>query len=163
MAKYISSKLTIKRRTFITNLAITDIEAMVPQFRKLSLLFGESNIYKLRANIDIKIIEAIILGQDLKTVKDWYVLENFAEILADKIVRDFMGDVRLKLVDPPLQDGEVPKEFILQKKFMMIDDYFNNEGNSLPLILKRIAGETEHTHKQRVQMYLMACPDTKFT
>lgn len=90
--------------------------------------------------------------------------DNFAEIFSDKIIKAFMGDVQLKLVDPPLQEEEIPKEFIIENKFMVIEEYFSNQTNcQLPLILKRIAGETEFTHKQRVQMYLTACPDAKFT
>ena len=53
-------------------------------------------------------------------------------------------------------------EFAVEKKFMMVDRYFNHERYALPLLLKKIAGETEQNHKRRVKMYLLACPDSKF-
>ena len=45
---------------------------------------------------------------------------------------------------------------------MMVDDFFTHDKYALPLLLKKIAGESELNHKQRVKMYLLACPDTKF-
>ena len=36
---------------------------------------------------------------------------NFAEILADIIVKEFMGDVKLKHVDTPLKEGDKPEHF----------------------------------------------------
>ena len=36
---------------------------------------------------------------------------NFAEILADIIVKEFMGDVKMKHVDGPLKVDEKPKHF----------------------------------------------------
>ena len=41
IAKYIAAKLTIKRRTYITNLTPTDIKASVTNFEKLKLLFDD--------------------------------------------------------------------------------------------------------------------------
>ena len=62
IAKYIAAKLTIKRRTYIGNLTQNDIKASVNNFEKLSLLFDDQNVYKLKASIDLKIIEAYILS-----------------------------------------------------------------------------------------------------
>ena len=31
------------------------------------------------------------------------------------------------------------------------------------MMLKRMGNEDEETHKNRVKMYLLACPDTKFS
>ena len=72
---------------------------------------------------------------------------NFAEIFADKIIKEFMGDVKLKMVDPPLSDSEIPNEFMIEKKFMIVDEYFKNEKCTLPIMLKKIAGESECTHR----------------
>ena len=74
-----------------------------------------------------------------------------------------MGDVKLKEVDQPLEENEVPKEYIIEKKFMVLDEYFKNEKCSLPFILKQIAGESEDTHKTRARMYLLACSDQNFS
>jgi hypothetical protein len=57
----------------------------------------------------------------------------------------------------------VPKEHIITKKFMLVGEFFTDPLNKLPLILKRMACEAEDSHRQRVKMYLQACPDTKFT
>ena len=35
--------------------------------------------------------------------------DNFAEIFADKIIKLFMGDVKMKQVDPPLSTNEEPQ------------------------------------------------------
>lgn len=42
---------------------------------------------------------------------------------------------------------------------MVVDEYFTNEKYSLPLIVKKLAGESEHTHQERVKLYLLACDD----
>jgi len=88
---------------------------------------------------------------------------NFAEIFADKIIKKFMGAVQLRMLDPILEEQELPIEFIIDKKFMMVDEFFKNDICKLPLILNKIAGESEATHQERVKMYLLACPDTKFS
>lgn len=61
IAQYISSKLTIRRRTYLTNLTMTQIQESVPQHTKLKLLFEDSNVFKLKAGIDVKIIETILM------------------------------------------------------------------------------------------------------
>jgi len=43
----------------------------------------------------------------------------------------------------------MPQIFIIKKKFMVVDEYFDHKVHkdcSLPLILKKLAGESEHTH-----------------
>jgi hypothetical protein len=41
IAKYIAAKLTIKRRSYIANLSMTDIKASVNNFERLKLLFDD--------------------------------------------------------------------------------------------------------------------------
>ena len=147
IAKYIASKLTIKRRTYLTQISLTEIKQSISDFEKLQLLFKEDNVHKLKAQIDLKIIEAHILSQNIKEIKEIYMNNSFAEIFSDKVVREFMGDVKLKMVDPTLKSEELPQTFMIEKKFMMVDEFFKNDKCSLPLILKKIAGESEIVHQ----------------
>tara|TARA_B110000305_G_C18872262_1_gene373711 strand:- start:30 stop:335 length:306 start_codon:yes stop_codon:yes gene_type:complete len=91
------------------------------------------------------------------------VKPNFAEIFADKIVKEFMGDVKMKQVDPPLKEGEIPEQFMVEKKFMVVEEYFTHEKYCLPPICRKLAGETEFTHQERVKRYLLACDDSRFS
>ena len=68
IAKYIASKLVIKRRTFLTNLNLDDIKQTTSNYEKLKLIFDDSNVHVLKAQIDLKIIEAYILALDEKTI-----------------------------------------------------------------------------------------------
>lgn len=45
IAQYIATKLTIKRRTYLTKLTMQEVKTTVPQFQKLSLLFEDSNVF----------------------------------------------------------------------------------------------------------------------
>ena len=74
------------------------------------------------------------------------MMGNFAEIFSDKIIKEFMGDVKMKQVDAPLKDGELPLEYIVEKKFMVVDEYFTHPQYPLPKLLKKLAGETEFFH-----------------
>ena len=74
-----------------------------------------------------------------------------------------MGDVKMKQVDPPLKDKEVPKDFIIVKKFMLVNEYFTHDKYALPIMLKKMAGETEIVHQERVRKFLLACDDQKFS
>ena len=65
-----------------------------------------------------------------------------------------MGDVKMRQVDPPLLDQEMPKDFIVEKKFMVVSEYFTHPRYPLPLILKKLAGESEFTHQERVKRYM---------
>lgn len=163
IAKYISSKLVIKRRTYLTNLTVTELRSTVTSFEKLTLLFDEDNVHKLKAKIDLKILEAYILSLEVKEVQDFYMKFNFAELFANKIVQMFMGDTKLKTIDPPLVQGEQPVEYIIEKKFMLIDEYFQHPQFKLPLMLKKLSHESEISHREKVKKYLLACPDTMFT
>ena len=49
IAKYIASKLTIKRRTYLTHLTLEEIKRNVNSFDKLKLLFDSDTHYKLKA------------------------------------------------------------------------------------------------------------------
>ena len=70
-----------------------------------------------------------------------------------------MGDVKMKQVDAPLHDKEEPKDFIVVKKFMLVNEYFENEKYALPIMLKKLAGESEIVHQERVRKFLLACDD----
>lgn len=146
ISEYISSKLVVKRRTYISKLTRTDIETAVTNTDKMKMLFDDNNVYKLRAQIDLKILEALILSEDVKEIQEIYVLPNFAELFADKIVKGFMGNVKLKEVDPPLKEKQEPDVQMMEKKFMLVEEYFNNERYGLPLMLKKISGENEFDH-----------------
>jgi hypothetical protein len=63
--------------------------------------------------MDLKIIEAYILAIDEKMIQVAYMKSNFAEIFANIIVNEFMGDVKLKFVDAPLKEGEKPDHFYI--------------------------------------------------
>ena len=88
---------------------------------------------------------------------------NFAEIFADKIVKEFMGDVKMKKVDPPVKDDEIPNLLMVEKKFMVVEEYFTHEKYCLPPICRKLASETEFTHQERVKRYLLACDDCRFS
>ena len=93
----------------------------------------------------------------------YHMKTNFPEIFADKIIKEFMGDVKMRQVDPPLIAGEEPIQFIVEKKFMIVDEYFTHPQYPLPKILKKLAGESELVHQERVKKYLIACDDTTFS
>ena len=88
--------------------------------------------------------------------------DNFSEIFSDRIIKDFMGDVKSKYIDDPLKSGELPKEFFVDKKFVIGEEFFKNDICKLPLMIKKLAGESEDIHLTRVRMYLFSCPDVKF-
>lgn len=68
IAKYIASKLVIKRRTFLTGLTRDQIKQSISSYEKIKLIFDDSNIHVLKAQIDLKIIEAYILALDEKSI-----------------------------------------------------------------------------------------------
>ena len=37
-----------------------------------------------------------------------------------------MGDVKFKQIDVPLKPGEMPSEFIVEKKFMVAPEFFKH-------------------------------------
>jgi hypothetical protein len=57
-----------------------------------------------------------------------------------------MGDVKMRQVDPPLKEMEMPKGFIVEKKFMVVNEYFTHPKYPLPILLKKLAGESEYIH-----------------
>jgi hypothetical protein len=63
VAKYIASKLTIKRRSYLAALSLNEIKIQVTDYEKLCILFDDQNVYKLKASIDLKVIETYILAQ----------------------------------------------------------------------------------------------------
>lgn len=38
---------------------------------------------------------------------------HFSEIISTKLVQMFVGDTKLKTIDPPLTEREIPIEFII--------------------------------------------------
>lgn len=62
ISKFISAKLTIKRRTFISGLTMDEIKYSTSNYDKLKMVFSnDCTQYTLKAAMDIKIIEAYIL------------------------------------------------------------------------------------------------------
>lgn len=68
IAKYIASKLVIKRRTYLTGLTLDQIKQTTTCFDKMKLIFDDTNVHVLKAQIDLKIIEAYILALDEKRI-----------------------------------------------------------------------------------------------
>lgn len=68
IAKYIASKLVIKRRTYLTRLTMDQIKQTTSCYDKMKLIFDDSNVHVLKAQIDLKIIEAYILALDEKSI-----------------------------------------------------------------------------------------------
>ena len=46
---------------------------------------------------------------------------------------------------------------------MVLEEYFTNEKYALPPLLKKLTGETEQNHEERVRKYLLACDDQRFS
>ena len=92
-----------------------------------------------------------------------YTRSDFAEQFADIIVKEFMGDAKFKQIDVRLKPGEIPSEHIVEKKFMVDPEFFTHPTCPLPLILKKLSGESEFTHQERVKSYMLACDDHKFS
>ena len=51
----------------------------------------------------------------------------------------------------------------MEKKFLVVQEYFTHPRYPLPLLLKKLAGESEYTHQERVKRYMLACDDQKFS
>ena len=117
----------------------------------------------MMASIDLKILETYILGLDENEIKRLYLSDDFAEIFSDIIVRQFFGDVMLKTIDSPLEKGELPQEFLVVKKFMVLPHYFTHPQYPLPKILKNLAGESETDHESRVSKYMLTCDPKTFS
>jgi uncharacterized membrane protein YgaE (UPF0421/DUF939 family) len=65
IAKFIACKLTIERRNYISGLTDQEIKRSVNNYEKLTMLFDDKNVYKLKADIDLKIVEVLILALDV--------------------------------------------------------------------------------------------------
>lgn len=83
------------------------------QFEKFLLMMEEQNPHRLKADIDLQILEACILSMNIKEVQESYMKSTFAEIFSATIIEQFMGDVKLKQIDPKLIENELPSEFII--------------------------------------------------
>ena len=136
---------------------------MSSSIEKLKLLFNEDSPYKLRAGIDMTIIEAYILAQSVKEMHEIYNLPNFAEIFSHIIVHEFMGKTTLEEASPKPKDGEKPVYFQLEKKFIVVEEYFTNKIFKLPPLFKRLGIESERDHEERVLRMLIVCDDNTFT
>ena len=68
IAKYISSRLTIKRRDYLCSLTEQSIKNSISNMEKLKMLFGEMAPFKMKANIDLKIVETLILALNIQEV-----------------------------------------------------------------------------------------------
>jgi len=49
-------------------------------------------------------------------------------------------------LSPQLKDKEEPEVYMIERKFMMVDEYFTNEKFKLPFILKKLPNESEILH-----------------
>ena len=127
------------------------------------MLFGEMQPFKMKANIDLKIVETLILALDIKEVQKFYMDDDFSETFASMICDDFISDTKNKHISKDLVEGELPIECLIHKKFMMVDEFFTNSTLPMPKILKKLTNESVEKHEERVKMYLLACPDTKFS
>lgn len=66
-------------------------------------------------------------------------------------------------MSPSLKEKEVPEVHLIERKFMMVDEYFTNEKFKLPFILKKLPNESEIQHQERVNKFLIACDSQTFT
>lgn len=80
----------------------------------------------MKANIDLKIVETIILCLNIQEIQKMYMDEYFSEQFAQIICDDFISDTKTKHISKDLTEGELPIECLIQKKFMMVDEFFTN-------------------------------------
>lgn len=163
ISEYVASKLTIKRRAYIQDLKMEELKYQCSCFEKVALLFDDTNVYNLRAQFDIKIIEAKLLLWEESDLRKYQMEGNYSEKFSSALIYDFMGDVMLKYVSPALQNGEVPDFFQIQKHFTIIPYYLANEFCRLPPLTKKLPNELEKSHRERVEKYLLACDEQRFT
>ena len=89
--------------------------------------------------------------------------DNFSEIFSNRIIKNFLADVKCKQIDDPLETGELPTQFFIRKRFMLGEEFFlKNNISGLPLMLKKQPDESEKMHYSRVRAYLLSCPNDKF-
>ena len=100
-----------------------------PEF--LKDLFGESVPCRLKAEVDLKTIEAIMLTMEEEKVKKHALKDHFPELFAMELVRSFVGYLRAIDISPPVKPDEYPEQIFLKDPFMLVDDYF--EGLDAPL------------------------------
>lgn len=65
--------------------------------------------------------------------------------------------------DAPLHKGETPGKFIINRGFMVDEEFFDNETFKLPLILKKLASDTCESHKEKLERFFLVCDDATFT
>jgi hypothetical protein len=46
---------------------------------------------------------------------------------------------------------------------MVLEEYFTHEKYALPPLLKKLQGETEKSHEDRIRKYLLVCDDQRFS
>jgi hypothetical protein len=100
--------------------------------------------------MDIKIIEAKLLLWDEGDLRKYQMEGNYSQKFSLALIHDFMGDVMLKYVSPPLQNGEVPEFYQIEKHFTIIPYYLDNEFCRLPPLTKKLPSEQETNHRERV-------------
>ena len=113
---------------------------------KIKLVFDDSNVFKLKAQFDLKLIEACILLNHEK-FGDSLTGDNYAEELGALLTNQFMGHERKKNIDhTQLNHHEEPEMFKIEKKFMIIASYLDNQFTNLPPLCKELKNESEASH-----------------
>ena len=74
-----------------------------------------------------------------------------------------MGDVKVKNIDGPLQEGEEPMVFLVVKKFMILESYFTDEQYGLPCIYRKQPTESDDQYQDRIYKLLLALDEKRFT
>ena len=95
-------------------------------------LFGGTIPQKLKAEVDLKTIEAIMLTMDEKVLKPHIMKADFPELFAKTLVNKFFEFIPLCDKSKPVKLGELPKERLLEDPFVLVDDYFEGDNPPLP-------------------------------
>ena len=162
IAYALAARLTLDQRAVIMKITTKELQMFgTPEF--LSELFGETVPCKLKAEVDLKTIEAIMLTVEEENIKIHAMEANFAELFATELASTFSGFQRMVDLSPAVKPDEYPEQMFLKDPFMLVDKYFEEPDPPLPkAFLERQEDMSDCDYLETVRRFLKLMDQVKF-
>jgi hypothetical protein len=149
LSKTIAQHLLLSRRNYLDKLSFDDVKSELSSIDRLKNLFISENQWKIKAKVDLKILEAILLTSSEADLYSIVTKDEFCEVYGHQVCEKYLGEEKGKRLAQPLTPGEVPNCFKFVPTSIVPASFFEGP-NCLMKILRQFPSECDKTYEQRL-------------
>ena len=102
-----------------------EVSKQISWTKKIKVKFTKEHPSELQAEIDRRLVEALILSMDVKKYEAWATENDCGQTLSECIINRFVAEQKNKDMTPSVEDGDKIIAFDIRPEFSIPDRFFD--------------------------------------